>query len=165
MIKDFEQYTNPLSKDEMIIMNIIIDQIKHRTIENPILAKRLIRDVNQSLINRGIETRLAGSRLRKIVNHIRGNGLFPLRATVAGYYMATNTDEIKDQIESLNDRIQAMTFAVNGLKRFLDPDTLGSKTNPTPANVAPTGEQSSLFPDDGVDGRFNQFWNKNFDNS
>ncbi|MCP3682096.1 MAG: hypothetical protein GY861_05335, partial [bacterium] len=58
-------------------------------------------------------------RLRKIVNYIRTNALLPLIATSNGYYVSEDTDEIKKQVESLEQRSRQIQRSADGLKKYL----------------------------------------------
>ena len=50
------------------------------------------------------------ARMRKIINHIRNHCLVPcLVASGKGYYVTTSVQEMKNFIESLNGRIEAIT--------------------------------------------------------
>lgn len=130
MVKDFEEYTQPLNDDEFVMLDLFMAGIQLRTVANAIKSNEIIEKINVKLLERGIKLKLTEARLRKISNHIRVNSLLPLRGTTRGYYLATERHEIEAQIQSLRDRANAIEAAAKGLEFFLKPP-------PPPSQPAP----------------------------
>ena len=116
MITNFEEITAPLSKDEKELLLCVYDVIKEINVKNPIKAPQLIQRVKQIT---GKE-KFPQARLRKIINFIRSNGLLPVIATSNGYYLSYEINEILKEIKSLNERAEAIKYASDGLKIFLE---------------------------------------------
>lgn len=116
MITNFEEITAPLSIEERELLVCVYDVIKMVDKNNPIKAPNLIQRVKQ-LTNK---EKFAQARLRKIINFIRSNGLLPVIATSSGYYTSYEIDEIQREIKSLNERAEAIKYASDGLKIFLE---------------------------------------------
>jgi len=119
MVTNFEHHTTPLTVDEKKLVVIIMEGLRRRTSKTPILARDIIAGVNVRLPEYGIKNKLTGARLRKIVNHIRSNGLLPLMAGSDGYYVSHDATEIARQIKSLRDRAHAIEHAAQGLETYL----------------------------------------------
>lgn len=116
MITNFEEITAPLSIEERELLICVYDVIKKVDKNNPIKAPNLIQRVKQ-ITNK---EKFAQARLRKIINFIRANGILPVIATSNGYYTSYETNEILKEIKSLNERADAIKFASDGLKIFLE---------------------------------------------
>ena len=116
MITNFEEITAPLSIEERELLLCVYDVIKKIDKNNPIKAPNLIQRVKQ-ITNK---EKFTQARLRKIINFIRSNGILPVIATSNGYYTSYETNEILKEIKSLNERAEAIKFAGDGLKIFLE---------------------------------------------
>lgn len=115
MITNFEELTKPLTEDEKILLNCTYDVLKNISVNNPIKAPNLIFRVKH-ISNKDNFTQV---RLRKMINFIRANSLLPVIATSKGYYCSFELDEIQREIDSLNERADAIRTASDGLKKFL----------------------------------------------
>lgn len=114
MITGFESITSHLSANDLKFVPIIIAGMKaHRGKDNAITGTQIVNKVSG----------LTEPRLRKIVNYIRQNGMLPIIATSNGYFMADCEDDILDQIQSLQDRIDAIAAARDGLAKFVNKQT------------------------------------------
>ena len=110
MITNFETITSHLNANDLKFVPIIIAGMKaHKGKDNAITGAQIVNKVSG----------LTEPRLRKIVNYIRQNGMLPIIATSNGYFMADCEDDILDQIRSLQDRIDAITAARDGLAKFV----------------------------------------------
>jgi len=115
MVTNFESITTELTDYELSIVPAIIAGFKRYSKESPIKSA----DVVERFNNYNGSKILTDARLRKIVNHIRTNGLLPLIATSNGYYVSHDRDEILKQIESLEQRSRSIENCAKGLKRFV----------------------------------------------
>lgn len=62
--------------------------------------------------------KVSDARVRKIINHIRLNGLVTgLIATSEGYYIATSETELAEYVESLLGRITAISAVYSSMKK------------------------------------------------
>ena len=110
MITNFETITRELDANEARLLPVVIAGMKaHRGKENAITGAEICRKVDG----------LTEPRLRKIVNHIRQNAILPVIATSKGYYTANCVKDVLSQIQSLQDRIDAIEAAQNGLRKFV----------------------------------------------
>jgi hypothetical protein len=110
MITNFETITRELDANEVRLLPIVIAGMKaHRGRDNAITGAEICRKVEG----------LTEPRLRKIVNHIRQNAILPVIATSKGYYTADCAQDVLSQIKSLQDRIDAIEAAKNGLRKFV----------------------------------------------
>ena len=123
MVTNFEDITKELTPDELVISETIKDILLLHGPENQITGISICAKINASY-TRGANTKLTGARLRKIVNHLRSNGILPIIATQKGYYSSYDTETIQSQIRSLKERAAGIHQAAHGLSRFLTPDQL-----------------------------------------
>ena len=115
MIEGFERETAPLTDDEMRLLPIIIAGLKTKVgKEMAIHGATICEKVSEKF------GKLTEPRLRKIVNHIRTNGMLPVIATSKGYYISHDRDEIHAQIQSLEQRREAINQAIQGLARWIE---------------------------------------------
>ena len=113
MITNFETLTNELTEIEMQMLDRLVIGFKNYTKSNPIKEPDIVKRFNERN-----NTKLTGVRLRKLVNHIRTNGIIPLIATSKGYYVSYDEEEIKNQIKSLKQRASSIENCANGLLKF-----------------------------------------------
>lgn len=118
MIDGFAKYTAPLDEYE-------------REVLLPIMVKCLEKHVGKgnaitnSMMRQKMEEFGYGSigevRIRKIISHIRTEGLLPcLVGTGRGYHVATSVREMDVYISSFNSRIEAMIEVRNALMQQRD---------------------------------------------
>lgn len=136
MVTNFEEYTAPLTEDEKKLLVVIMAGLERRGIKNPIVSRDIMAGVNCRLGEYGVKRKLTEARLRKIVNHIRANSLQPLMGTTRGYYLSDDPTEIRRQIQSLRDRMNAIDHAAKGLEEFLKPKQPAPP--PAPLTLFPT---------------------------
>lgn len=115
MVTNFEQITTELTDYELSIVPAIISGFKRYSKENPIKSA----DVVERFNNYNGTKILTDARLRKIVNHIRTNGMLPLIATSNGYYVSNDKQEILKQIESLEQRSRSIDNCAKGLRKLI----------------------------------------------
>ncbi len=132
MVDNFERETAPLTEyEERTLLPIMVKCLnKHRGKERAISNRKMM----EGLENGGYV--VGGSaRIRKLINHIRVNGLVEcLMATNNGYYITEDPWEMKRYIESLQGREdaicavkEAMQEQLNGMNRR---KSLSSQTEP-----------------------------------
>lgn len=117
MVTNFENITYDLTKQELDLVPIIVSGMqRYMGNEHAIKGPKIVEGLKIS----NPKSKCTEARLRKIVNYIRAKGIAPIMATSKGYYWSTNKDEIKKQIQSLNERANGILAAANGLKSFLE---------------------------------------------
>ena len=115
MITNFETITYDLTDAEMKFIPLLVAGFSRYTKDNPIKEPDIVTRFNER--NPGMK--LTGARLRKLVNHIRVNGLLPLIATSKGYYVSYDKTEVQAQIRSLNERANSILKCSKGMEKFL----------------------------------------------
>jgi len=118
MINNFEDFTQELTPDEKKLIKPLMDGLSTKTKNNTIKAPVIVKKMNEYALKNNL-TKITEPRLRKLVNHIRFNGMLPVIATSQGYYVSYNKQEILDQINSLTQRANSILDSANGLKKFL----------------------------------------------
>jgi len=105
MITNFEEITQDLRDTEKELLPILINGLKNKTGKGQAVTGSIIIKAFED--NKGVK--LTDARLRKMINVIRINNLIPcLCSSKKGYYIAVNQEEIKDYIQSLDERISAI---------------------------------------------------------
>lgn len=101
MINGFTQQTEPLTDYER---NTLLPVIC-RGLSNKFGEAKAITNSAITRAMKGAGYQLNEARVRKIINHIRVNGMIRwLIATSKGYYIATSREEMEDYIGSLRGR-------------------------------------------------------------
>ena len=119
MITNFEFLTREMTEEEKKLVPILIKGFSTKTKDNPIKAPEIVQAINGKRETLGLKSNFSEVRLRKIVNFIRAEGILPLIATSNGYYCSNDKEEIKNQIESLTQRADAIMSSANGLNKFI----------------------------------------------
>ncbi len=110
MITNFENITEGLSYEEMtIILPKVIELVKwRRGKENAVSNRKLVNLLTAMGHN------VSESRIRKMINQIRLNGLVRnLLASSKGYYVTNDPNEIKNYVQSLRERASAINAIAN----------------------------------------------------
>jgi len=105
MIKNFEDVTAPLSEyEEKTLVPVFIRGLITKVgKDNAITNGQIVTALKQA------GYKISDTRVRKIINHIRINGLVQgVIATSDGYYIATSEQELMDYEESLLGRESAI---------------------------------------------------------
>ena len=118
MINNFEDFTQELTPDEKKLIEPLMNGLKTKTKDNTIKAPVIVKKMNEYALKNNL-TKITEPRLRKLVNHIRFNGMLPVIATSQGYYVSYDKQEILDQINSLTQRANSILDSANGLRKFL----------------------------------------------
>lgn len=105
MIQGFKVQTEPLNDYERDTLLPVIC----RGLRTKIGEARAITNTAITKAMKGAGYQLNEARVRKIINHIRTNGLIKwLIATSKGYYIATSREDVEQYIESLRGREDAI---------------------------------------------------------
>lgn len=119
MIQNFEEITAPLTPEERKLVPLIIKGMEGYTKENTIKEPQIVKRLNERKAELGLSKNVTGVRIRKLVNFIRRHGLAPILSCQKGYYTSWDKQDILDNINSMNERAEAILIAANGLKCFL----------------------------------------------
>jgi hypothetical protein len=118
MITNFEEITVNLTPEEKELTGTIIEILGTLKKSKPMLSSELVEMINKKhFVNS--KYKFTGVKLRKYCNYIRSKSLLPIIATSNGYYVSYDKSEIALQIESLEQRSEAILNSVNGLKFYL----------------------------------------------
>ena len=120
MLTNFENITYELTEEELILAKDFCEAFRKYTKDNPIKAPEICKRVND---NKLTKTKFTESRLRKICNYIRSNGMIPLIATSNGYYVDYSPEVLQSQIRSLKERASSIYRCAQGLEVFLPKET------------------------------------------
>jgi hypothetical protein len=118
MITNFEQITANLTPEEYILTMFIMQTLIKLKKDKPMKSIQIVNLINNKFFV-GESVKFTGVKLRKYCNYIRSKSLLPIIATSNGYYVSYDKNEIALQIESLEQRSEAILNSVNGLKFYL----------------------------------------------
>lgn len=105
MLNGFKEQTKPLSDYEL---KTLVPRIV-RGLTKKVGKEKAITNTEIVAILKKEGYKLSEVRVRKIINYIRVNGIIErLIATSDGYYIANNEQEVRDYIESLKGREEAI---------------------------------------------------------
>ena len=114
MITGFETQTEPLTAEEMQLLDKFVIGLKKRIGANNAITNDAIRKAFKENAN----TSISGARVRKIINHIRVKGLVPmLCANSNGYYVASNQKEVEDYVKGLRERIGSQMAMLQAIEK------------------------------------------------
>ena len=117
MINGFQTQTEPLTDYERDTLLPVIC----RGLVTKVGEKMAITNTAITKAMRGAGYQLTEARLRKIINHIRTKGMVKwLIATSKGYYIATSVDEMRQYIESLRGREDAIRAVRESMEKHLN---------------------------------------------
>lgn len=114
MLKGFDEETAPLSEYEKNeLLPLLIRGLSARVgAEHIITNAKMIEGLRKNM-----NIKISQSRIRKLINHIRINGLIPcLIASNRGYYIATTSAEIEEYENSLIGRIEAEQAVLKAIR-------------------------------------------------
>lgn len=120
MLTNFENITYELTEEEQKLVGDIVMAFQKYTKDNPIKAPEICAKINDNKLTKKPFTE---SRLRKICNYIRSNGMIPLIATSNGYYVDYSPEVLQSQIRSLKERASSIYRCAQGLEVFLPKET------------------------------------------
>lgn len=114
MINGFEEQTENLSEYELSLVPIFVQGFSKKVGKvNSITSAEIIAKLKP-------QHKLSGARVRKIVNHIRNEGLLPgLIATNKGYYISNDPAEIEKYCESLKQRSNEIDRVMRSFQNHL----------------------------------------------
>lgn len=115
MLNGFEKHTKDLNDYEKNTLLPIMCRCfeKHIGKENAVTNSVICEKMN----SKGYE-KLSEARVRKIINYIRTKNLVPrLMASGNGYYITNNPSELKDYIESLIGRKEAIEGVISAVQK------------------------------------------------
>lgn len=117
MIKGFENETAPLSEyEERTLLPVMVRSLAAKRGRASAVTSTYI---CTRLRAKGYD--INGARVRKLINHIRVNGLVPrLIATSDGYYIASDNGELMAYIDSLRGRENAIKAVREAIERQMD---------------------------------------------
>lgn len=108
MITNFEDITYELTPMEQASVSHIVYLLANSS--TPVKNQK----INQYLREQNSELNLDGSRIRKVISHIRVKKLLKnIIATSKGYHVSYDNKEIERYVKSLTERINAITAIKN----------------------------------------------------
>lgn len=118
MLKGFEIETAPLSEyEEKVLLPVMVRGLynkfgKRMAVKNGYICERL----------KSAGYDITEARVRKLISHIRINGLVPrLIASSAGYYISSDKKELTEYIDSLRGR----ELAIRAVREAMEEQSAG----------------------------------------
>jgi len=117
MIAGFENFTQELNDEELMLAKRLVSAFKKRTKDNPVTAPEIVSGVNANV---PLTQKFSERRLRKIINYYRVQGILPIISTSKGYYTSYEVKDIEFMITSLSQRASSILEGCYGLQRIID---------------------------------------------
>ena len=122
MIQGFEEQTQPLNDLELHAASAIAECLRNHHVgkEKAVTGDAIGRGMAQYKQYRTEDEKpyLTGARVRKIVNYIRFAGWCPrLIANSNGYYVSNDAEELKQYVQSLRARANAINAVADKLEK------------------------------------------------
>lgn len=118
MIEGFDLHTAPLSDYEKQMAIVIANGLKNKVGKEMAVTSSHIIDKMK-----GAGWEISGSRLRKIINYIRINGMVRnLVSNSKGYYRTLKQKEVDKYVISLHQRAEAIRAVADSFKRPYKPE-------------------------------------------
>jgi hypothetical protein len=115
MIEGFEKYTEELSEDEKALLPSFVRGLKGKKGKQNAITNKAIQAAFQA--HEKWQIKIPDARVRKIINHIRVNGLVKgLCASSKGYYVASNQQELEEYLEGLSQRISSQMMVYDSVE-------------------------------------------------
>jgi len=112
MIEGFEQQTAKLTDEEEKLLPLLVKALSAKKGKNSAVTNG---DIQQAFTKIG--KTVPSARIRKLINHIRINGLVELLcATSNGYYVAKTNKEVESYLIGLKARIEAQQHMYDMVK-------------------------------------------------
>jgi hypothetical protein len=119
MLHTFEEYTQDLTAKDMEMLPHFVDAFASKTPENPVKSAVIEAIMPNFLKGKGIDSKVPGTKVRKIVHHIRANAMLPLCSTKDGYFCSHKPEHILATMKHLEQRASSMMYCYDGLNRFI----------------------------------------------
>lgn len=117
MINGFDDYTHELTAQEMQLVPILCNRLEkyHVGKENAVTNQRIQKGLSRPNLKVG------PARVRKLINYVRSNHLVKrLIATSNGYYISNDYRELKQYVESLRQRENAIRNMRESMEKQTD---------------------------------------------
>jgi hypothetical protein len=112
--------TELTQEEKDIILPVLLQAFRERTSDfRHLKSKQIIDWLNNNKERIGFKGAMNNSRFMKLTNHIRVNGLAPLCASNDGYWITKDPIQIREMIESFENRVASQQAAIQGLKNLL----------------------------------------------
>jgi len=113
MINGFEEHTAELTNDEKVLANRLALSLAKKVGKDKAVTNKKMREGIKASWN----ITLSDAKIRKLINYIRRNGIVNnLIATSKGYYVSESINEVKDYIDSLKQRRNAIDEVIKSFE-------------------------------------------------
>lgn len=105
--------------DRNIIIPGLIKYLKQFDEQRPVFAPRIVDWFNvykNSGPLTGMKNNISEAKLRKLINHIRINGLAPIGSGPNGYWTIRDPEKIREMADSMESRANSIMAAASGLR-------------------------------------------------
>jgi len=109
----------PLTDDERnILLPKLVKLLSKTSKSKTLYAPEIVIGFNKHVKSWGFDGTFTETRLRKLINHIRFNGILPIISGPYGYYITQDKQEILEMVKSLEERAQSILSGARGLKGY-----------------------------------------------
>jgi hypothetical protein len=88
-------HTEKLTTEEKdIVLPTLLKALKKGTEDKPLVSDRIVKWFNENKQQIGMKSAFTASRLRKLTNYCRTNGIAPIIANSKGYYISNKKKDL-----------------------------------------------------------------------
>jgi hypothetical protein len=114
-------HTEKLTTEEKdIVLPMLLNALKKGTEDQPLVSDRIVKWFNDNKQQIGMKTNFTSSRLRKLTNYCRTNGIAPIIANSKGYYISNKKKDLVELKLSIISRIESLQAVVKGIDDMMN---------------------------------------------
>lgn len=114
-------HTEKLTTEEKdIVLPVLLKALRKGTEEQPLVSDRIVKWFNENKVQIGMKSAFTASRLRKLTNYCRTNGIVPIIANSKGYYISNKKKDLVELKMSIISRIESLQAVVKGIDDMMN---------------------------------------------
>lgn len=114
-------HTEKLTTEEKdIVLPVLLKALKKGTEEEPLVSDRIVKWFNDNKDQIGMKSVFTATRLRKLTNYCRTNGISPIIANNKGYYISNKKKDLVELKLSILSRIESLQAVVKGIDDMMN---------------------------------------------
>jgi len=114
-------HTEKLTTEEKdIVLPMLLKLLKQGSEDYPVVSDRIVKWFNLHKEDIGMKSRFTSSRLRKITNYCRTNGMAPIIANSKGYYISKKKKDLIELKMSVLGRADSLIAVARGIDMMID---------------------------------------------
>lgn len=108
------------TEEKDIVLPMLLKALRRGTEDQPLVSDRIVKWFNENKESIGMKTNFTASRLRKLTNYCRTNGISPIIANSKGYYISNKKKDLVELKMSLMSRVDSLMAAIKGIDDMMN---------------------------------------------